>query len=730
MEIHLTSTARTGLGVTAVVAAAALVLGSTTVAQATPAALHKDGVNFKTRAVTTLLAESRATAQKGTSDGGDLTPSKSTISAAEAKAPTADAPADAPTATPRSLAADAAAECGALGLDWTPTNDHVWLHWTSTGASSYAVWRLRDRGAWKQLGSSTGTTFLDKTVNPRGSFTYRVVAGGLTCDLGEWVSMTTDDGWGVPDAVYGGAAAGDTDTGQLMEQDIYSFAMPSGHRGADPAYALDGRRIAMTQLEAGVWKILVVDPAKPSRGNLAAVSMPAGFIGVDAAWSPDGRTVSYTRYAIDDQGVVSSPEVHLITVETGADQVVAGSQGLIQADWLSATRLVAAGAAVGEGLFTISAAGGTKDPYSNTVNAGYPEVAPNGTTYFVEGDGTDFYLKALDSIGTTRVIRHETTHWFEKPRVAPNGDLYYIEIDGHVLTDPDDNTFSITMDAFDGQGPNGTAIGASRDDSLSGFNGYDVRQPKSKGTSDYVGDANPEILGKDGSGRLWAYYGSDSSPVAGRTSMGGGWNMFNQVVAPGDLDGDNRADVLARKPDGTLWFYRGLGAGKVAAGKQVGSGWSSYVLVAPGDFNGDGKTDLLGRDSKFQLWLYPGKGDATFGARTLVTSGWGGFSAIIGFGDFDFDGRADILGRERSTGYLYLYSGNGSGGLTSRTRLGAGWNSLNAFAAPEFYGITPGLFGRLADGSMRYYEVIADGRFDADSVYPAGGGWGSYQITG
>ena len=212
--------------------------------------------------------------------------------------------------------------------------------------------------------------------------------------------------------------------------------------------------------------------------------------------------------------------------------------------------------------------------------------------------------------------------------------------------------------------------------------------------------------------------------------MGGGWNMFNQVVAAGDLDGDDRADVLGRKPDGTLWLYHGLGGGKVQAGKQVGSGWSSFVLVAPGDFNGDGRADLLGRDSKFQLWLYPGEGDGTFGTRSLVTSGWGGFSAIIGFGDFNYDGKADILGRERSTGYMYLYPGNGTGGITGRTKLGAGWNSLNAFAAPEFQGITPGLFGRWADGSMRYYQVVGDGRFDSSAVFPAGGGWGSYQITG
>jgi hypothetical protein len=151
-------------------------------------------------------------------------------------------------------------------------------------------------------------------------------------------------------------------------------------------------------------------------------------------------------------------------------------------------------------------------------------------------------------------------------------------------------------------------------------------------------------------------------------------------------------------------------------------------LVAPGDFNGDGRADLLGRDTAMVLWLYPGKGNGTFGARTKVTSGWGGFSAIIGFGDFNFDGKADILGRERSTGYLYLYPGTGTGGITGRTRLGAGWNTINAFAAPEFRLGQPGLFGRRADGSLRFYPVSGDGAFS--SWTSAGSGWSGFQITG
>jgi hypothetical protein len=740
---HMSSATRARLGLTAV-AAASLVLGAAATAQAapanatarpatapaTPTVAYQDGVDFKTRAVKALLAPTA-----GSGDAApELSPSSASVAAAGSDVPLADAPADAPSLAPQSLGADAAASCATLNLDWTPTNDHVWVHWDSTGATSYAVWRQRLDGAWKQIGTTAQTSFLDTTTNPRGLFTYRVVAGGLTCDLADWASMSTDDGLGVPDAVYGGASSTGEGTGQLMEQDIYSYAMATGIGGSDPAFSPDGRRVAVvTHAPGGAWYLDIRDLGRPDVG-IISLTMPLNTVPADPAWSPDGRSIAYTGYTVDpDTSDLTGAELRLWVPAKGSDNAVNGSAGLIQPDWRSGTTLIAAGFNEGEGLYTIASAGGTKSAMiPGSDNAGYPEVAPDGRVYFVTGDGTNFAVKAVVPQANDQVseVRSSTTHWFERPRVSPDGTIYVVEVDGHDLANPDDNTFSVIYGTFGPDGMPASSIGTPRDASLVGFSGYDVRQPKSKGTSDYVGNANPEILGKDSAGRLWAYSGSDTSPVAGRTSMGGGWNMFNQVVAAGDLDGDDRADVLGRKPDGTLWLYHGLGGAKVQPGKQVGSGWSSYVILAPGDFDGDGTADLLGRDSRYQLWLYPGKGDGTFGARTLVTSGWGGFSAIIGFGDFNYDGKADILGRERSTGFMYLYPGNGHGGITGRTKLGAGWNTLNAFAAPVLYGINPGLFGRLPDGSMRYYQVIGDGRFDADAVYPAGGGWGSFQITG
>ena len=49
--------------------------------------------------------------------------------------------------------------------------------------------------------------------------------------------------------------------------------------------------------------------------------------------------------------------------------------------------------------------------------------------------------------------------------------------------------------------------------------------------------------------------------------------------------------------------------------------------------------------------------------RPQVGTGWNMFNAIVGPGDFNGDGSPDLLARETSNGVLWLYPGNGRGGL-------------------------------------------------------------------
>jgi hypothetical protein len=635
-----------------------------------------------------------------------------------------DAPKPARAAPQRLAAAAVSQDCDGQLVQAAPLADRTVVKAQVDGAATVTLERQRDGGTWRAVGTQSGSTvvFDDLGTNPLGFRTYRLTARNTDgtirqqCSLNGNFSQTTNDGWGEGDFVTAGA-------GPLHQQARGVNVEAATGTWVTPAYSTDGQLLAATRIDPGTGAgILEVRLARTGAVQFS-VDLGADISVADPAFSPDGQTLAFSGYDTTSGDPLGIGFVPVNGAHT--PQLLDTDVPVVEPAWMpdSTTLVVTAFDAAG-GLSTVCRTCQQTTPLSGTAGGYTPEVAADGTVYFTVDDGTTSSLRRRTAGGSVATLRTSTADVYSQPRLAPDLSLYVSRLARSTDTVPNAQNFMVRVS------PTGAAYDQEYGTSIwgdVGF-GFDVRQPKSKGTSDYAGDANPDILGKDSAGTLWAYYSSGTTPVAGRVSMGGGWNMFNQVVAAGDLNGDNRADVLGRKADGTLWLYHGLGGGKVRPGVQVGSGWSSYVLVAPGDFNGDGRADLLGRDSAMVLWLYPGKGNGTFGARSKVTSGWGGFSAIIGFGDFNFDGKADILGRERSTGYLYLYPGTGTGGITGRTRLGAGWNTINAFAAPEFRLGQPGLFGRRADGSLRFYPVSGDGAFS--SWTSAGSGWSGFQITG
>ncbi len=85
------------------------------------------------------------------------------------------------------------------------------------------------------------------------------------------------------------------------------------------------------------------------------------------------------------------------------------------------------------------------------------------------------------------------------------------------------------------------------------------------------------------------------------------------------------------------------------------------------DFNGDGYTDLLARETSGVLWLYPGDGSGGWLTRAQVGQGWNVMTALVAPGDFNGDGNPDVLARDGG-GLLWLYPGNGSSGWLPRVR--------------------------------------------------------------
>jgi hypothetical protein len=594
------------------------------------------------------------------------------------------------------------------------------------GAATTTVLRQREYGAWLTLGTITGPTgqFVDRTINPRTVYHYRVIAKsdvGATVtdcqtygDLGIW----TGGAWGEPDAVY---AAG---TGGLMQTSPYDEGMAAATGSwVTPSYSADGRLVAGTLVDettgAGVLKVL------SARTGTAAFTVDLGatvFAG-EAAFSPDGQSLVFARYdaasgAPLGLGVVDVHGTHVVRLLTP-------DRPLAEPTWKPDSRtIVATDLTTGGGLVTLCSTCSVTTAIPGTAGGYTAEVFRDGAIWFGWANDAGSELRRLSGGSVTTVRGGPGTSYYAMPRLLPDGQVY-VEVDRPVPNDPTAYYPTVVLVGSSPSADDEMWIGRS----TNGFLGYDLRQPLSKGTSDFVGDAFHDLLAKDASGVLWAYPGTNTA-LGRRVRLGGGWNGYTAYLAVGDLTSDDRADLLAKDSSGKLWLYAGLGGGTFAPRRQVGSGFGTYTLVAAGDLNGDDLADLVAKDSAGALWLYSGRGTGAIGGRVLIGSGWNGMTAIIGSGDVNFDGQADLLARSRD-GKLWLFPGTGAsnGRLGTARQVGSGWGGFTAVTVTEVVNQRPFVWVRSSAGVLSYYDMYADGSFSPNGAYQLGGGWGSLVLS-
>ncbi|MER7621502.1 N-acetylmuramoyl-L-alanine amidase [Streptomyces sp. NPDC126503] len=156
------------------------------------------------------------------------------------------------------------------------------------------------------------------------------------------------------------------------------------------------------------------------------------------------------------------------------------------------------------------------------------------------------------------------------------------------------------------------------------------------GVRDQTGDGKPDVIGRESSGVLWLYpgTGNPSAPLGPRVKIGTGWQIYNTIVSTGDITGDGKPDVMAREASGALWLYNGTGVGTKPFGPRVkiGSGWQIYnAVLGPSDLNKDGRPDVIARDASGALWLYTSNGNPTspFPPRVQVGNGWQIYNMIF-----------------------------------------------------------------------------------------------------
>jgi hypothetical protein len=205
---------------------------------------------------------------------------------------------------------------------------------------------------------------------------------------------------------------------------------------------------------------------------------------------------------------------------------------------------------------------------------------------------------------------------------------------------------------------------------------------------DATGDRSVDVVAVDRDGTLLLYPGNRNtgSFLSART-VGWGWQTMDRVIGVRDFDGDGKDDLIAREArTGYLWLYPGSAKDHTPYGTRVrvGTGFGKMDNIqAAGDMTGDGVPDLVANDNDGRLWLFAGNGTGGFLPRFEMSNGWYVINEIAGGGDYTGDGKDDLIGRT-TTGDLYIYPGPGAPAtrLTSRIKVGTGYNSYDTFIGP------------------------------------------------
>ncbi len=253
--------------------------------------------------------------------------------------------------------------------------------------------------------------------------------------------------------------------------------------------------------------------------------------------------------------------------------------------------------------------------------------------------------------------------------------------------------------------------------------------------ADWNGDGVADLLAVNpalNNGTLYLYAGTgvrdfQTRPAAFPTVEGA-----DLVRLVGDVNADGYTDAVARvRTSNTLVLLLGAAGSTFGAPVQIGAGWNAFTLVEPaGDYDYDGVPDLMARDSSGRLFVYPLRRTLTFKPRMTIASGWAGMLSAVGAGAFNGDANGDVIALRASDHALVLYRGDGPAALQDKVVLKAAQSDLAQILGVGDYNGDGSADLIASSGDGRLWLYPGNGKGGLGSRQPVRGGEGAGHVLG